>query len=84
MAETGNHKDDLHEEFGKMYLPRFTRVFNDEEKEIVMSTKDLDTKQFTDYLDRIQQFAASFHGIILPQPEDKVFGEFYSQYKRFI
>lgn len=84
MAETGNHKDDLHEDLGKKFLPRFVRVYNDEEKEIVRSTKHLCTVEFADYLKRVQEFSASWWGVRLPDPDERIFEEFYSQYQNYI
>lgn len=84
MAETGNEKDYLHIFFGKKYLPKESRVLYGETVEITVSTTKLDTAQFNHYLDRIQQFASSELGIILPRPEDLYFKEFYETYKDFI
>ena len=84
MAETGNEKDYLHIFFGKKYLPKESRVLYGEIVEITVSTTKLDTAQFTNYLDRIQQFASSELGIILPRPEDLHFQDFYNTYKDFI
>jgi hypothetical protein len=47
------------------------------------STKKLNTAEFTAFLDKVQQFAAG-EGIILPNPEDLYFEQFYQQYKDFI
>jgi len=41
------------------------------------------TAEFTAFLDKVQQFAAG-EGIILPNPEDLDFEQFYQQYKDFI
>jgi hypothetical protein len=46
----------------------------------VKSTKGLNTTQFKEYLDRIQA-AMSQEGIILPNPEDLQFEQFYDHYK---
>lgn len=34
------------------------------------STKDLTTQEFSDYLEKVNAFAAVELGIVLPQPED--------------
>lgn len=83
-AETGNEKKDLHEVFSVMYLPIETNVIFGHSIERPISTTKLNTKQFTDYLDRIQQFASSELGIILPDPKDLYFAQFYEQYKNWI
>ena len=82
--ETGNDKDDLHEYFIYKYLnPELIQVF---EKMIYkrLSTTQLDTKQFTEYLNKIQIFANTELAIELPNPEDKKFEEFYEYYKNYI
>ena len=82
--ETGNDKDDLHEYFIYKYLnPELVQVF---EKMIYkrLSTTQLDTKQFTEYLNKIQVFANTELAIELPNPEDKKFAEFYEYYKDYI
>lgn len=84
MSETGNDKTDLHKFFSEKYLPKnIAEVFGEQILKTV-STTILDTKQFTDYLDRVQQFANTELGIVLPNPEDLHFQEFYEQYKYFI
>lgn len=82
--ETGYFKDEVHEIFKKKFLG--TEIFEmwGEKLERVRSTTNLDTKQFSQYLERIQQFASSEMGIILPNPKDKYFEQFYQQYKDFI
>jgi hypothetical protein len=84
MAEPGNDKDYLHIFFGKKYLPQNSRVIYGETVNITVSTTSLDTAQFAHYLERIQQFANSELGIVLPNPEDLHFKEFYETYKDFI
>ena len=85
MDETGEHKDDLHEYFKQHFLGVDERfVFNKYQVVVTKSTTKLDTKQMTDYLERIQQFASAELGIILPNPEDLYWEEFYNKYKDFI
>ena len=48
------------------------------------STATLDTKQMTDYLERVQQFAATELGIVLPNPGDLQWEEFEAYYSQFI
>ena len=82
--ETGNDKEDLHEYFIYKYLnPELIQVF---EKMIYkrLSTTQLDTKQFTGYLNKIQIFANTELAIELPNPEDLKFAEFYEYYKNYI
>ena len=84
MSETGNDKADLHKFFSEKYLPKnISEVFGEQVLKTV-STTILDTKQFADYLERVQQFANAELGIVLPNPEDLHFQEFYEMYKNFI
>ena len=82
--ETGYFKDEVHEIFKKKFLG--TEVFEmwGERVERLRSTANLDTKQFSQYLERIQQFASTEMGIILPNPRDQYFEQFYQQYKDYI
>lgn len=82
--ETGYFKDEVYEIFKKKFLGTETFEMWGEKVERVRSTTSLDTKQFSHYLEKIQQFASSEMGIILPDPKDKYFEQFYQQYKDFI
>jgi hypothetical protein len=85
MDETGEHKENLHEYFKQYYLGTTEHVVFDKYRiHVPPSTTKLDTLQFTNYLNRIEQFAASELGIVLPRPEDAVWAEFYEKYKDFI
>lgn len=44
------------------------------------TTKDLDTKEFTEYLNKIQEWSNSFLNYRLPCPEDIGWDEFYESY----
>ncbi len=79
--ETGNSKDDLHEYFKQQYLGFEQRAVLNGRVYINPSTSALDTKQFTDYLNKIQIFANTELGIILPAREDLEFTQFYERYK---
>lgn len=82
--ETGNEKDELHKYFaGKFIGVKEVKVFDSIQTEVI-STTTLNTKGFTDYLERVRAFAASELGITLPDPEDKYWEEFYDKYKDFI
>jgi hypothetical protein len=82
--ETGNDKDTLHEFFKMKFLEGgFVELFNDSFW-MNGSTKRLNTKQFTNYLDLIQGFASAELGIVLPNPEDLYFADFYERYKDFV
>lgn len=84
MDETGEHRDNLHEYFKSKFLGAkecrcFDTVFF-----IPQSTTAQDTKQFTDYLERVRQFAATELNITLPDPKDQYWEEFYNTYKDYI
>jgi hypothetical protein len=81
-SETGNEVEDLHSYFKDLFLSRRVEIFGDEYN-TGTSTKKLNTAEFTAFLDKVQQFAAE-QGIILPNPEDLYFEQFYQQYKNFI
>ena len=81
---TGNDKDSLHEYFVSKYLqPELIQVF---EKMIYkrLSTTTLDTKKFTEYLNKIQLFANTELSIELPNPEDLKFAEFKDYYEKYL
>jgi len=82
--ETGQSKDELHSFFKSTILGQESRicfgvVYND-----TVTTTDLDTLLFKQYLDKIQIFASSELGIILPNPEDKAFEHFKDYYSKFL
>lgn len=81
-SETGNEIDTLHDYFKDHFLARRVVVFG-EERNAAISTTKLNTAEFTAFLDKVQQFAAG-EGIILPNPEDLYFEQFYKQYKNYI
>ena len=83
-VQTGNEKEDLHEYFVYKFLePELVQVFD---KTIYkrLSTKQLDTRQFAEYLNKIQIFANTELTIELPNPEDLKFTKFYEYYKNYI
>jgi hypothetical protein len=85
MDETGEHKDNLHEYFKQYYLGADEKmVFGKYRIFVTQTTTGLDTLQFTNYLNRIEQFAATELGIILPHPEDEAWEEFHEKYENFI
>lgn len=77
--ETGNDTDDLHKYFKEKYTePIITRVFG---KEIITyTTTNMNTIQFTNFLEKIRIEADRDLGIRLPLPEDKYWQEFYDFY----
>lgn len=82
--ETGQDKNDLHLLFKQMFLPRKEVIIGLQIYQIETSTKDLNTFEFKQYLDKIQIFTASELGITLPDPEDLKFEAFKQYYSQFI
>ena len=79
-SETGNDRNDLHDYFKKKYIaPKEVEVFG--VKELEYTTTDLSTGQFKEYLDKIQAFASTELSITLPNPEDKIWDEFFDFYR---
>ena len=80
--ETGADKEQIHDELKKMYLPRKSvRTMYRNFIEVPLSTTELSTKQFTDYLEKIDAFASSELSIALPNPGDLAWNAFYEFYK---
>lgn len=79
--ETGNDKDVLHEYFKQEFLGRIAVRVLKSEVYPTRSTTTLNTKEFTNYLNKIQVFASAELGIVLPLPNDLHFKAFYEQYK---
>ena len=84
MVETGNDKEFLHEFFKGKFLGYYERIVFGEVVKTTKSTTTLDTKQFTNYLEDIRVFAAAELGIVLPDPEDRYWQDFYDKYKLFL
>ncbi len=66
---TGYEKDEIHELFKQNFLPHIKLEMGDLTAE-KYSTKDLDTKEMSDYCNRIHRWASEF-GIILPLPPER-------------
>ena len=68
--ETGNDNDDVHDVCLKKFCPMKTEKVLGEEIE-KRSTTLLDTKEMSDFMTRVQAWAATDWGINLPLPEDQ-------------
>lgn len=82
--ETGNDRNDLHDYFKDAYLPTKEVRINNLKRIVLMSTTELKTNQFKQYLENIKYFALSILNITLPNPDDLHFAEFYEKYKEYI
>ena len=77
--ETGNDVDTLHEYFKRKFLPwRSISVFDDEVVQ-VSSTTSLNTKEFSEYMEKIKLDMIN-QAIFLPEPGEQGFDEFYAKY----
>ena len=84
MDETGNEKEFLHEFFKGKFLGYHEREVFGQVVKTPKTTTTLDTKQFTNYLEEIRAFAAAELGIVLPDPKDRYWQDFYDRYKLFL
>ena len=81
---TGEDTERLHRFFKAKYILKENISLFGENIESEPTTTNLDTKQFTEYLNKIQVFASSELGINLPNPEDINFEQFKGHYSKFI
>ncbi len=79
--ETGNDSNDLHDIFKKKWITPKEIINFWGEKDLIYSTRDLNTIQFKEFLDKIQIFSHSELGIELPIPKDKNWDAFYETYR---
>lgn len=77
--ETGTSKDDVYMYYCKKFLMKTIQV-GDKMERIYNTSSKLNVEQMTDFLNKIQQDAASELGITLPQPQDRFFEQFYAQF----
>jgi len=77
--ETGNDRYFMHDYYMRKFLLPDKQIIFGEEVE-VYTTKNKDTLQFSNYLNRIQIHANAEAGIPLPDPDDYRWEEFYSFY----
>lgn len=68
--DTGTDKDDIHEFFKLKFLPVRTITVHGETRHIPGSTTKLSTAEMMAYMDKINAWATSELGLILPTPED--------------
>jgi len=77
--ETGNDVEYLHSYFKNKFLTHIQREIFGEEYDIVPSTRGLDTKEFTDYLEKIR-IKMLEQCIYLPEPGEQGWDDFYLRY----
>lgn len=71
--ELGYETEEIHAVFKDKFLTGETVVFQGKGFYVTPTTTTLNTKEFTEYLDKIDRFASSELGIVLPHPEDCYF-----------
>lgn len=74
------NRDELHEVFKMMFLGSKNVEIADITHKIPLSTMSLDTAGFTHFLERLEAWAGSELGVILPHPEDAYWAEFEQRY----
>lgn len=79
--ETGSSKDDIHMFFKTTFLRSSDLVVGDSIIPQTSSTTKLNTKQMTELVNQIVVFASSELGIVLPDPADYMWDQFYEKYK---
>ena len=68
-------------DFFCLHFLRRSATILGESEEIVGGTSTLDSKEMSDFMDKVQAYAASEWGMILPLPSDLGYDEFYETYK---
>lgn len=82
--ETGTPVNDVHDYYCKQFLSRdFVNPSTGEITKINSGTRDLNTAEFTRFLDSVKADAATEFGINLPLPSDICFEAFELQYGRY-
>lgn len=69
--DTGHDADELHDFFKARFLPVIEDEVAGEAFIRRPSTRKLTTLEMSEYMDKINSFAVSQLGIILPQPDDR-------------
>lgn len=80
---TGYEREELHEYFKRKFLSLSYKVVFDEVVEETQSTSELDAKEFTDYLEKIERYANTVIGMELPHPEDELRKSIYELHKSY-
>lgn len=78
--ESGYTPNELHEILGELFLPKVEIKHKQTTVIRPISTTQLTTAQFTDYLFHIQVFASEEFGVVLPVPEDLIFEQWVDMY----
>jgi hypothetical protein len=83
-SETGNTKDEFHEYFKYEYLIISEHLIKNDKNIFKYfkfpTTTDLNTKQFAEYMEKVERFANTELNVTLPHPEDLGFAELFDKY----
>src|SRR5574343_323449 len=82
-SETGNDRISLHEYFKSQFLMKIGDYVFNQKIDYNISTTELNTKEFTEYIEKISVFISDF-GLSIPRPEDKDFEQFLNHYEKMI
>lgn len=66
----GYDKEDMHKALAGEFLGYEVVEINGKVHSVPKSTKSLNTSEFKEYAERIQRFAAEFHGLNIPNPNE--------------
>jgi molecular chaperone GrpE (heat shock protein) len=77
--ETGTAKDDVYMYYCKKFLMKTIQV-GDKLERIYNTSSKLNKEQMTAFLNRIKDDALTELGIRLPEPQDRYFEQFYTQF----
>lgn len=78
---TGQPKEDFHDYYKRKFLTREI-MMRGRPIAVVGGTKELNTIQMTDFLNKVQADAAVEWGITLPLPADRTYAAFINEYRR--
>lgn len=68
--EVGCTAKDWHQEMMRQFLTAKFYTINGKTQERAKSTKDLNVREFSEFLQHIDRHCSSFHGVLLPCPSD--------------
>ena len=77
---TGTPKQDIYLHYCKKFLLRKVSI-GDKMETVYDTSSRLDTKQMSDFMTAIQADASTEFGIMLPNPQDRYFEQFFQTYK---
>lgn len=80
---TGDTPKRMHQALGDEYLPKVEVELGNKTKQVTMSTTELTTIQMSAYIERLIIHGAEL-GLVMPDPADLLFEQFYDQYNNYI